>query len=284
MRGLAEFIMRGPLQAAVVAVGAAAFPLMFWLSAATVGLVALRVGVGQGINLGLWAALPALAWAWKVHDPSALIVLAETLAMALVLRISISWEKTLVVGALLGFCAAWLVPQLLPDLIQALTRTGVQFYQQFEPQLAAKLGDQLAPTVRDMLSASMGASYLAVSVASLALARSWQAKLYNPGGFRAEFHRLRLRGPVALGLLVLMLALVELNLAGSLAIMVLGLPLLVAGIALVHGLMASKGLGLQWLIAFYVALFLLGGTLVMLLVLVAFIDSWVDFRKHVRQA
>lgn len=283
MRGLAEFIMRGPLQAAVVAIGAAAFPLMFWLSAATVGLVALRVGVGQGINLGLWAALPALAWAWKVHDPSALIVLSETLVMALVLRTTISWEKTLVVGALLGLFAAWLVPQLLPDLIQALTRTGVQFYQQFEPQLAAKLGDQLAPTVRDMLSASMGASYLAVSVASLALARSWQAKLYNPGGFRAEFHRLRLRGPVALGLLVLMLGLVELKLAGSLAIMVLGLPLLVSGIALVHGVMASKGLGLQWLVAFYVGLFLLGGTLVMLLVLVAFIDSWVDFRKHIRQ-
>jgi len=284
MRGLAEFIMRGPLQAALVAIAAAAFPLMFWLSAATVGLVALRVGVGQGINLGLWAALPAVAWAWKVHDPSAVIVIVETLVMALVLRLTVSWEKTLVTGAALGFLAAWLVPLILPDLIQALTQTGVQFYQQFEPQLASKLGEQLAPTVREMLTASMGASYLAVSVASLALARSWQAKLYNPGGFRSEFHRLRLRGPVALGLLALMLVLVEMNLAGSLAIMVLGLPLLVAGIALVHGVIAGRGLGVQWLVGFYVALFLLGGSLVMVLVLIAFIDSWVDFRKRFRQA
>ncbi len=284
MRGLAEFIMRGPLQAALVAIAAAAFPLMFWLSAATVGLVALRVGVGQGINLGLWAALPAVAWAWKVHDPSAVIVIVETLVMALVLRLTVSWEKTLVTGAALGLLAAWLVPLVLPDLIQALTQTGVQFYQQFEPQLASKLGDQLAPTVREMLTASMGGSYLAVSVASLALARSWQAKLYNPGGFRAEFHRLRLRGPVALGLLALMLVLVEMKLAGSLAIMVLGLPLLVAGIALVHGVIAGRGLGVQWLVGFYVALFLLGGTLVMVLVLIAFIDSWVDFRKRLRQA
>lgn len=284
MRGLAEFIMRGPLQAAIVAVAASAFPLMFWLSAATVALVTLRVGVGQGLSLALWAALPALGWAWKVHDPSSVVVLSETLIMALALRLTVSWEKALLAGAALALLAGWLVPIVMPELVSELTKTGVQFYQHYEPQVAKQLGEQLAPTVRDLLSASMGASYLAVSVGSLALARSWQSKLFNPGGFQKEFHQLRLQWPVAVGLLVVILAMLVLKQGASLVLMVLSLPLLVSAIALVHGVVGKKKLGVQWLIGFYVALALLGGTLVMLLVVIAFIDSWVDFRKHIQQA
>ena len=69
MRALAEFLMRGPKQAVIVAVIAAALPLMFWLSAAVLTLVTLRKGVGEGVNVLVWALLPAIAWWIKLGDP-----------------------------------------------------------------------------------------------------------------------------------------------------------------------------------------------------------------------
>jgi hypothetical protein len=59
MRALAEFIMRGRVQATFVVVISAVLPLLFWLSAAAGSLVLLRRGSGRfiGHRLGL---LPAM--------------------------------------------------------------------------------------------------------------------------------------------------------------------------------------------------------------------------------
>ena len=74
MRALAKYLMRGPKQAVIVAVIAAALPLMFWLSAAVLTLVTLRKGVGEGINVLVWALLPAIAWWIKLGDPGIVLV------------------------------------------------------------------------------------------------------------------------------------------------------------------------------------------------------------------
>jgi hypothetical protein len=68
MRALAEFIMRGRVQATFVVVISAVLPLLFWLSAAAGSLVLLRRGSGRfiGHRLGL---LPAMVW-WYLGDPS----------------------------------------------------------------------------------------------------------------------------------------------------------------------------------------------------------------------
>ena len=63
MRRLAEFIMRGRVQAIVVMVFAAVVPMMFWLSAAAASLVLLRRGLNNSLSLIIWAVLPALMWA-----------------------------------------------------------------------------------------------------------------------------------------------------------------------------------------------------------------------------
>ncbi|WP_097460872.1 hypothetical protein [Mangrovitalea sediminis] len=284
MRALARFIMRGPIQAAGVAVVAASLPLMSWVSAAAVSLVLLRVGLTQGLSAGLWALLPALGWLWLGDGPSTLVVIIDAMIMATVLRLSVSWEKTLLVGVVLGMISGLVIPALMPGLMTSLVEAGARFYQHLEPEVAKQLGDQLQPTVRSMLAASMGASYLVIAIASLALARIWQAQLYNPGGFRSEFHGFRLKGPVAVGILVAMFALPALGMNSVLVVMVLSIPLLLAGIALVHGLVSRKKLGVQWLVLFYVALVLLGPSLLLLLVVLAVIDSWLDIRSRVKPA
>ena len=54
MRALAQFVMRGPLQAGGVAAVTTAIPLLFWIGAAVIGLVILRLGISQGLSIGLW--------------------------------------------------------------------------------------------------------------------------------------------------------------------------------------------------------------------------------------
>lgn len=99
MRALAQFVMRGPLQASAVAAVTTAVPLLFWIGAAVVGLVILRLGISQGLNIGLWALLPALGWSWFGQDPTALAVLLQVMLMASVLRTTLSWERALLGGA-----------------------------------------------------------------------------------------------------------------------------------------------------------------------------------------
>ena len=79
MRALAQYVMRGPMQAGGVAAVATALPLLFWIGAAVIGLVILRLGIRQGLNIGLWAVLPALGWATFGQDPTALVVLLQVM-------------------------------------------------------------------------------------------------------------------------------------------------------------------------------------------------------------
>ena len=102
MRALAQFVMRGPLQAGGVAAVTTAIPLLFWIGAAVIGLVILRLGISQGLSIGLWALLPALGWSWFGQDPTALVVLLQAMLMASILRITLSWEKALLAGSFLG--------------------------------------------------------------------------------------------------------------------------------------------------------------------------------------
>src|SRR5690606_35714732 len=85
MRALAEFIMRGRMQAIVVMAGAAALPMLFWLSAAAGSLVRLRRALADTLGVLVWAVLPALVW-WYFGDTRALLVVLRAFWLTLLLR------------------------------------------------------------------------------------------------------------------------------------------------------------------------------------------------------
>ncbi|WP_166251781.1 hypothetical protein [Marinobacter salicampi] len=284
MRALAQFVMRGPLQAAGVAVVTMAVPLLFWIGAAVVGLVTLRLGLKQGLNIGIWAVLPALGWAIAGGDPTALAVLILVFVMSAVLGITFSWERSLVVGSALTLIIGFLLPLLYPGLLDQLVQAGVSFYEQYNPEVAQELGGQLESAVRQTMNASMAGAFLMTAIALTMLSRSWQAKLYNPGGFREEFHSFRLSGPVATLSVVAMVGGPLLDLNSVLIVWVAGTPLVIAAIALVHGLVGRRGMGVQWLVMFYIALLILGPSLLLVLVVLAFVDSWLDIRRRIKPA
>ncbi|HKK55296.1 hypothetical protein [Marinobacter sp.] len=284
MRALAQFVMRGPLQAGGVAVVTTAIPLLFWIGAAVIGLVILRLGISQGLNIGLWALLPALGWAWLGQDPTALAVLLQVVLIASVLRTSLSWERALLSGSFLAIATGLVLPMVYPGLIDSLVQTGVQFYEQYNAEMARNFGDNLETVIRQTMNASMAGTYLVTGVGMVMLARSWQAGLYNPGGFRQEFHALRLSPAFAVICVAIMVGGSLIGLNPMLVGWSGGLPLLLAALALVHGVVGRKGLSGQWLVAFYLALVFLGPSLMIVLLVLAFVDSWLDIRGRIKPA
>ncbi|MEQ5836852.1 hypothetical protein [Marinobacter sp. NFXS9] len=282
MRALAQFAMRGPLQASGVAAVATALPFLFWIGAAVVGLVTLRLGLSQGLNVGLWALLPALGWSWLGNDPTALFVLIQVFLMVVVLRTTTSWEKALLTGSGLALVTGVLLPLLFPQLLKDLVNTGIAFYQQYNPDVASELGGRLESVFRQVMSASMAGTYQLLAVAVLILARSWQAALYNPGGFRSEFHALRLSRPVAVLCVAIMFGAPLLGMNTALVSWAAAVPLMFAGLAMIHGIVGVRNMSIQWLVLFYLALVLLSPSLMLLLLILAFVDSWLDFRGRLK--
>ncbi|WP_342631941.1 hypothetical protein [Marinobacter alkaliphilus] len=284
MRALAQYVMRGPLQAGGVAAVTTAVPLLFWIGAAVIGLVILRLGIRQGLNIGLWALMPALGWAVYGQDPTSLVVLLQVMLMASILRTTLAWEKALLSGAFLAILSGLMLPVMYPALLNDLVQTGVSFYEQYNAEVARSLGSDLELIIRDTMNASMAGTYFATAVGMTMLARAWQAGLYNPGGFRKEFHALRLSPAIAVVCVLTMVIGPVLGLNSMLLAWAAGTPLFIAALGVVHGVVGRKQLSGNWLAMFYLALVLLGPSLMLLLLVLAFVDSWLDIRGRIQPA
>jgi|AntDeeMinimDraft_6_1070357.scaffolds.fasta_scaffold03557_4 hypothetical protein len=282
MQRLAEFVLRGPVYAAGVAVIAMAVPFLFWISAAVVGLVTLRLGLRQGLSIGIWALLPGAAWLLWGMDPAPLAVLLLTMVMSAILQATVSWEKTLIGGAAAAIAVAHAIPLVAPDFFGQVTGMAEQVYSEMDSGATANLpeGQDPASVIRMMMIATLGLLNYGLAVLSTLLARGWQAKLFNPGGLKSEFHEFRLSAPVALAVLVVLAVGDYVGLNPTLLLLVLGLPLFMAGIALVHGVVAKRELAGGWLIGFYIALIILTPWLFLVLMIAAIIDSWFDIRQR----
>ena len=106
-----------------------------------------------------------------------------------------------------------------------------------------------------MMTGAMGVSVMIVALGALFLARSWQAGLFNPGGFQKEFHALSLGKNAALVcVLVIVLSVVQSGqLAGAVATVVI-FAFFVQGLAVSHSLVKQRGMHRYWLYAIYVLL------------------------------
>lgn len=287
MRALAEFIMRGRVQATLVVVGSAALPLLFWLSAAAGCLVLLRRGLSDALGILAWALLPAIAW-WYFGEPRTLLVLLGALGMGLLLRSSMSWNRVLLCSVALGLVYGLVLGAVFREPIDAMAGELKQLmpqvldgvYQQMSVDERARLDSLIAPVLTGLLAALLQI----VSLLSLMLGRYWQALLYNPGGFGREFRSLRLPPPLAMLLLVGML--LGPNLGPQMAMLtpLCSVPLAFAGIALIHGLVAQGRMSKFWLVGLYITLLLFMQLTYPLLVVIAIVDSLFDFRgRHERK-
>ena len=283
MRGLANYAMRGPGQALFLAVLFASIPMLFWLSSAVIALVILRRGIDHGLKLLMWALLPAIGWAAAGQFNVITGLLATTL-LACTLRQTVSWPKTLLALVPIGGAMALSLFQLAPQQIALLTEAVMGLLMKILPGQGAEstvdIGTQLKPLVEYGVVGMLAWFTLASSVLSLVLARAWQSALYNPGGFGEEFRRVKLPPVVSMALLALTLGGSALSPVLTALIPIASLPLFIAGIALVHGLVNLKQLGSFWLVGMYVLLILVTQLAYPVIVLTACFDSVFDFRRR----
>lgn len=280
MRALADLIMRGRAQACGVAVFGSLLPL---ISPAAIGLVTLRKDSSEGLIVALWALLPWLAL-YLTGGMSPLLTLAPSAALVVivvaanVLRTTASWQWTLIgVGlcsavavSIVGFVASADIDQVVAEVAELVAQISAQ----------AGVSEELSLVPDRTFVLGLLAWMIALTVVcGLLVARWWQALLFNPGGFREEFHGFQLEQRVAVILFAIVVAGVALPREYTPWIELLSLPLLIAGVALVHSSVKVMGWGGHWLGLMYFGLFFIGPTGTVLIGL-GLVDSILNLRSR----
>ena len=300
MKALAAFIVSGRWQAVLITTASGVISLLLpwlggmlnYLAAAVVALVTLHVGMLPGLQVMVIATtvtvlvyqlvgvqavvglvMVLLLWlpCWMA---SAILLRTRDLGQALRAATLFGVCLLLVVFGIYGDPAPWWLQQL--QLVgSTLEEAGVSFPSLTEPELQQD--------VAALLTGVVLASLVIGVIASLLLGRWWQALLVHPGGFQKEFYRLRLgyaAGLVTLGVMV-MARLTQgtfSDFSAQLA-MILLVPYLLVGLAIIHSLLKQTNRGKGWLLAIYILLAVLPQVM-LLLAAGGLMDTWIDFRRR----
>ncbi|MFZ2171585.1 MAG: hypothetical protein WAW61_18345 [Methylococcaceae bacterium] len=289
MNFLAAYIMRGRMQAMIVASSLALLSLIMppvsIVSSASVALVTLRLGAFEGLTILLCSSLAAGLLGFLALGNYQFALLYVIVLWVPVWLISIVLRE----GRYLS---------LAVEIAVLIGVFGVVGFYLYTPEPAAMWKNILsqmipadAPVVDiqrtiDMLAHYMTGVVAAGSVFSLLfglfLGRWWQANLYNPGGFRQEFLSLSSQPRLALGSIAVMaVALATSGVSSEIAwnvTILLFVLFTVIGTSVLHGLFAGMKLGRYMVPMLYITLFLIPHAM-LLVALIGLSDTWLNLRK-----
>lgn len=296
MQSLARFAMRGrPFaigSAGVLGVLGLLLPAVGILSAAVVGLVTLRQGIQEGlVTTSGAAAFTALGSYLLFASPVPVLGLlllswVPIWLLGTVLRLSRSLPLALLAAAGIGLVAMLVVyaqsgePQALWTELLEPIRAALVSSQSMEEETSRAIVAEIA---RWMTGAFAGGLFLQLAV-TLFVARRWQAALYNPGGFGAEFQQLRFPPVLAYGTLVL----AGLNALGEGVapdwaedlLVLLVVVYLMQGLAVLHALTARTAANRVWLVLLYLLLFFFMPHAAIAVSGLGLVDTWVSIRAR----
>lgn len=304
MSFLAAFVMRGRMQAALLAFGFVLLslflhplikPFVIIVSFASVALFTLRKGALDGLYVLLYATIATTAVVGLLAgDASVLLAMAMSCLLmwlpvwllAMVLRTSRHLALTIEVAifmATLGVIAFYLYLDSPTLLWQQLFAAFIDSLpQEVQVQMDRdKLHEGIAAWSHYM-TGIFAASSLFALLFSLFLARWWQSVLYNPDGFKAEFLNLRTGTRLAM-ISVLMMALAGFTtgmmaeLAWNISISLFVLYMFI-GTSVLHTLLAKTTFSQYAVPMLYIVLFLVPHALLPV-ALVGLSDAWLNLRK-----
>jgi hypothetical protein len=259
----------------------ASFLSMFFLvcSAAVVAFVALRHGEISALKvvggcLLMLVVLSMVLYESAVHVPMiATVFWLPAIIAAVVLARSVKLDLAIVAIVLCGVVAVIGLTLLIGDSTefwraQFDSSTSVQFEGGAAGSGSVALPEEqrlaFVDAMARMMTGAMGISVMSVALGALFLARSWQATLFNPGGFQKEFHALSLGRNVSLVcLLVIVLSVLQGGQLSSAIAMIVIFAFFIQGLAVTHALVKQRGMHRYWLHGIYV-LMLLPHTLLLL--------------------
>ncbi|WP_411728406.1 hypothetical protein [Methyloglobulus sp.] len=290
MKWLAAYIMRGRLEAMLLASTLAMLSLMLAplsvLSSGAVALVTLRKGAYEGLIVFASSSLAAAVLATLIQVPYTFILLYVLVLwlpiwlIAIVLRegrhISLTVEIAVLIGVVgvIGYylfnadpAAMW--KQVMPRMVPP--NAPVENVKQ--------MIDLIAPYMTGIAAAGAVFSMLL----GLFLGRWWQAMLFNPGGFRQEFLGLKVQPRLAvisiatIGIAIASSGVVS-QIAWNTTILMFVLYTFI-GTAVLHTVFSRMKIGKYAVPMFYITLFFIPHSLLPV-ALVGLSDTWLDIRKR----
>jgi hypothetical protein len=296
VKALAGYIVSGRWQAALVTTASGLLALILLplscLGASSVALVTLHVGVFSGLQV-MGLATASLILLYLLAGVQILLVIVMVLLLWLPCWLAAAiLQQTRDLGA--AFKAATLFGVTLLLLVYAsiqepaaawldVLKVMLAMFEEAGFKLDGLSDEQLLQEFAALMT-GVALSWLVLGIiASLLLARWWQSVLVHPGAFREEFASLRLgnlAGILTVGmLLVARLTQDTLSEITAQLAMIMLVPYLLVGLAVIHSLVKQAGRGYGWLVAVYLLLAFVPQT-TLLLAAGGLLDTWVDLRRR----
>lgn len=297
LQKLALFSMRGRWRAAGVIALLSFVTLMIppvgLLASAVIALCTLRMGPKEGLMVVVATTVILSVVAGLLLDK--IIIVGLFLVTSWLPIFGVSWvlgqtrslAMSLLATAGLGILVVLAAYLILPD--QALWWR--QSIEPFITSLAQQPGwrfdkaqtQTLITNLPGMMTSLMAAGLTLNIMLGLLIGRSWQAKLYNPGGFASEFRQLQL-GKSAAILTIAIMAVTALPLGDGVAILRSCLPVLLVvfalqGLSVVHAIVKQQKRHTFWLVAIYILLLVMLPQMTVLLTMIGVLEQWFNFRR-----
>jgi hypothetical protein len=294
---LAAYIMKGRMQAMMVAAALAllslAFPPASIVSSASVALVTLRRGGKEGLYVLVCACLAAavlslfLSIGYQFALLYGLVLWTPVWLISIVLREGRNLGVAIEIAVLLGVVAVlgFYVYQSQPAQVWGGVLTVMmQPMLEANPDVPVEQIKQSAQAFAHFMTGAIAAGSVYGLLFGLFLARWWQAALYNPGGFRAEFLAMKGHGKLSMAT-ILLVALAALS-SGVLAeiswnmVLVLFVLYTFIGTAVLHASFAVMK-GSRFMVPFlYLTLVLIPHVMVIIAV-IGLTDNWLNLRNKI---
>ena len=302
LRRFTDFILQGRLQAIGTAFVLAFIPLIGGVSILIAALVTLRKNVYEGALVFLAASIPLVihyvflpgeATAGMLLGLVELALLGNLLVwvFAVILRRYGQWNFLLETALLVGVIGVGIVHGLCSDVPGWWQKQLTVYFSKtldmadvLKTDSGAGLQDvqaQVIQMAKYYATGFLAASILLNALLQLAIARWWQAVIFNPGGLRDELVQIRL-SHITGGLFVVVMLLGYFK--NTLALDILPVVYAIfaaAGLSLVHCLMGKIAKGSWfWLMLVYLGVIWLFPFSLVALAIMALFDTWLNFRKR----
>jgi hypothetical protein len=293
MKTLGNYILSGKLQAAGVislltVMSLLLPPFSYLISGAPVSLITLRKGSQSGVQVLVGAMLLTSIFGYFTNlgfllgVAFALGVWLPVWLCSTVLRVTESQGLTVLAAGGVGIVFVLVSSIFSGDLINWWQGWIDAFLQQNFSAAEVEQMQELFNVTLPLINGIIAAGVVISLVMTVVLARWWQSQLFNPGGFRDEFHQLLL--PKWLTVLTFFALLISLIDSGNIVWLVRNVLVVLIvvhtfqGIASIHRIVFRKKLSRGWLVTMYAFLVFLP-QMALFLACIGMTDVWRRNRK-----
>ncbi len=283
--------MRSRRNAGLLALLFAVLPLLNWVALVIMALVTLRRGPKEGAYILGIVLLPGVVWVMSTNNQTILLDMVAgaiiVWLLAAVLHRTHNWSVVLLTGAIIGMLVIIGLHAYIVDINAWWQAKMLGLMQAASTEMNLDMALQKANIERiaNIATGLQAAAIFMGDLLWLAIARHWQSVLYNPGKLQLELHNIRMPKWASV-LLVVLLLLAWLTNEPSL---IDGIPILMvafalAGLSLLHFVVKARKLPWIWLVVLYLAVALSLPYMVVILSVIALVDSFLNLRgRYVSQ-